>query len=127
MHDDEYADLFKPRKPRADTTWEDVGREFVMMGHTLGDALRAAWDNHAADDQVRGMRESLNSLADEVNRTVAQGFETPEGARARAQLEQLTESIRSALEQTGDELRPELLTLLRQANAELRRLTGQGE
>ena len=127
MHDDEYAELFRPRKPRADTTWEDIGREFVVMGHTLGDALRVAWQKHATDDQVRGMRDSLTSIADEVNRSVEQGFETPEGQRAREQLEKLTESIRKALEQTGDELRPELLTLLRQANAELRRMTGQEE
>ena len=35
---------------------------------------------------------------------------------------QLAESIRVAAAQAGDQVRPELVNLLRQANAELRRL-----
>ena len=48
---------------------------------------------------------------------------TPEAQQAREQFVHLTESIRAAAERTSDELRPELLKMLRQANAELRRLT----
>jgi hypothetical protein len=48
---------------------------------------------------------------------------TPEAQQARAQLVHLTESIRAAAERAGDELRPELVSMLRQANAELRRRT----
>ena len=46
---------------------------------------------------------------------------SPEAQQARDQLAQLTQSIRAAAERAGNEVRPELLTILRQANAELRR------
>ena len=59
-------------------------------------------------------------MIQELNRAV-EG--TPQAEQAREQLVHLTESIRSAAERTSDELRPELLSMLRQANAEIRRLT----
>jgi hypothetical protein len=48
---------------------------------------------------------------------------TPESREARDQLTRLTESIRAAVERAGEEVRPELLSLLREANAGLRRVT----
>ncbi len=45
---------------------------------------------------------------------------TPEAEQARDQFVRLTESIRAAAERAGDELRPELVTLLRQASASVR-------
>jgi len=125
MNDDEYAELFKPRKSTADATWEDVAREFQLLGKTLGDAVWAAWSRQESGERVRELQDSLQSIIDEVNRAVDQGIATPEAQQARAQLGRLTESIRVATERTTEELRPELLALLRQANAELRRLTGQ--
>ena len=44
--------------------------------------------------------------------------------QAREQLSRVAESIRQATERASQELRPELIKLLRQANAELRRFTG---
>jgi ribosome recycling factor len=127
MNDDDYAELFKPSKPSADSSWDDVAREFQLLGKTLGDAVRAAWQRQDSGDHVRELQASLQSIIDEVNRAVDQGIATPEAQQARAQLTRLTESIRVATERTTEELRPELVALLRQANAELRRLTGQDD
>ena len=127
MNDDEYAELFKPRKSTADASWEDVAREFQLLGKTLGDAVWAAWSRQESGERVRELQDSLQSIIDEVNHAVDQGIATPEAQQARAQLTRLTESIRVAAERTSEELRPELVALLRQANAELRRLTGQDE
>jgi hypothetical protein len=127
MNDDEYAELFKPRRPSADTSWDDVAREFQLLGKTLGDAVLAAWGGQDGQARVRELQNSLQSIIDEVNRAVDQGIATPEAQQAREQLGRLTESIRVATERTTEELRPELLALLRQANAELRRLTGQDD
>ena len=54
----------------------------------------------------------------ELNRAVVG---TPEAQQARDQLVRMSDSIRTAAERAGDELRPELVSMLRQANAELRR------
>src|SRR5713226_8159383 len=125
MNDDEYAELFKPRKPSAETSWEDVAREFQLLGKTLGDAVWAAWGGQDGQARGRELQISLQAIVDEVNRAVDQGIATPEAQQAREQLGRLTESLRVATERTTEELRPELLAPLRQANAELRRLSGQ--
>jgi hypothetical protein len=48
---------------------------------------------------------------------------TPEAQEARDRLVEVTERIRAAAARAGNELRPELVSMLRQANAELRRFT----
>ena len=122
MNDDEYAELFKPRKPPSEASWNDVAREFGELGKTLGDAFRTAWQRQ--DNEVlRELQEGLEKIVGDVDRTLDEKMASPEAERAREQLTRLTESIRAAAEQTNEQLRPELLALLRQANAELKRIT----
>src|SRR5260221_14131275 len=109
MNDDEYAELFKPRKPSADTSWEDVAREFQLLGKTLGDAVWAALGGQDGQARVRELQNSLQAIVDEVNRAVDQGIATPEAQQAREQLGRLTESIPVATERATAELGPQLL------------------
>lgn len=122
MNDDDFAELFKklPSRPSTGTSWQDVGAEFEALGKTLGDALRGVWQRQDTDLGLARLRDSLQSMIQDVNRAIDG---TPEALQARDQLVQLTESIRAAAERAADEVRPELQTMLRQANAELRRLT----
>jgi hypothetical protein len=126
VDDDDFAELFKklPSRPSTGTSWQDVGAEFEALGKTLGEALRAVWQRQDTEVGLARLRELLTSMIDDVNRGIDG---TPEAQQARDQLVRLTESIRAAAERTGDEMRPELLAMLRQANAELRRLTGLDE
>ncbi|HEY3058942.1 MAG TPA: hypothetical protein VGL99_08220 [Chloroflexota bacterium] len=119
--DDEYAELFKklPSGPSSGTSWEDVAAELGALGGTLGDLLRTAWQRSEGDTLIGGLRESLSSIVEDVNRAT-EG--SPETQRARNELTRLVESIRAAAIQSGNEMRPELLNLLREANAQLRRL-----
>ena len=121
MDDDDFAELFKklPSTSSTGTSWQDVAREFEALGKTLGDVLRGAVQGQDTDAGLGRLRDSLESMIRELNRAVDG---TPEAQQARDQLVHLTESIRAAAERAGDELRPELVTLLRQGNAELRRL-----
>ena len=96
-----------------------MAAEFSALGKTLGEALRSAWQGQVNDPGLRGLREGLQSMIEDLNRAVDG---SPEAQQARDQLVRLTESIRAAAERAGDEVRPELLSMLRQANAELRRL-----
>jgi ABC-type glycerol-3-phosphate transport system substrate-binding protein len=122
MNDDDFAELFKklPSKPSSGTSWQDVAAEFEALGKTFGDALRGAWQRQDTDARLGGLGELLGSMIQDVNRAIDG---TPEAQQARDQLVRLTESIREAAARAGNEVRPELLSLLRQANAELRRLT----
>ena len=127
MDDDDFAALFKKTRPSASgASWEEVADEFQAMGRTLGDAVRAAWRRYD-DGELRQLRAALDSMMNGVNRAIDESVATPEAQQAREQFSRLTESIRLATEQASEELRPELLRMLRQANAELRRLTGSGD
>ena len=90
------------------------------MGKTFGEVLRGAWRSQDGDAGLARLRAALEVLTGELNRAVDG---TPEAQHARGQLIELTEAIRSATERASDELRPELISMLRQANAELRRLS----
>jgi hypothetical protein len=122
MDDDDFAELFKklPSREPTGTSWQDVAAEFETLGKTLGDIVRDAWQRQDNEAPLGQLRDSLQSMAEELNHAVDG---TPEARQARDQLALLTESIRVAAQRAGDELRPELLSVLRQANAELRRHT----
>ncbi|MCA1646387.1 MAG: hypothetical protein LC797_13315 [Chloroflexi bacterium] len=123
MNDDDFAELFKklPSRPSAGTSWQDVAAEFEALGKTLGDVVRDAWRRQDTDAGLGRLRDSLDAMVRDVNRAV-EG--TPDAQQARDQFVHLTDSLRAAAERASDELRPELLSMLRQANGELRRLSG---
>jgi hypothetical protein len=120
MNDDDFAELFRKLPPPKGTSWGDVADEFAALGRTIGDVMRSAWQGQPAEGGVSSLRESLSGMIEDVNRTVDG---TPEAQQARDQLVRFAESVRSAAERASEELRPELLTLLRQANSELRRVS----
>jgi hypothetical protein len=122
MDDDDFAELFKklPSREPTGTSWQEVAAEFEALGRTLGDVVRDAWQRQNNDAALGRLRDSLHSMVEDLNHAVDG---TPEARQARDQFAHLTESIRVAAERAGDELRPELLSVLRQANAELRRHT----
>ena len=126
MNDDDFAELFRklPSGSSSGTSWQDVGAELGALGKTFGDVLRTAWQRSESDPLVRDMRESVEAAIGDLNNATSGNAETRE---AREQLARLVESIRGALSQAGDEMRPELVTLLRQANRELRRFTALDE
>ena len=119
MNDDDFAELFR-RLPGRESSWREVGAELEALAGTLGDVLREAWRRSDNDPLVRQMRESVEDAIDRLGRASEGSSETRE---ARDQLFKLAEAIRSAAEQAGEQIRPELLALLRRANSELRRYT----
>ena len=124
MHDDdEYAELFKklPGESSSGSSWRDVAAEFEALGKTVGEVLRGAWQGSNGDEGLGQLRSAFESVAEDLNKA-AEG--TPETQQAREQLMRLVEAIREAAQRAGEEVRPELISLLRQANAELRKVTG---
>src|SRR4051794_35186601 len=114
MMDDDFAELFKKLPPSSrETSWQDVASELGAIGRTFGDVLRTAWERSDSDPMVQTLRESVESAIGDLNGAAEGSAET---RQARDQLLKLVESIRSAMEKAGEEVRPELVTLLRQAN-----------
>jgi hypothetical protein len=125
MNDDDYAELFRklPSGESSGSSWREVAAEFEALGNTLGEVLRRAWRTQGLDSGLGQLRELLTARTDELNRTIDG---TPEAAQARHQLARLIEALQAAAERASAEVRPQLLTLLREANAALRRQMDQG-
>lgn len=126
MNDDDFNELFKRLSSgkSSGSSWQEVAAEFEALSRTLGDVVRGAWQRQDADSDMGRLREVLSSAVHELNRAV-EG--TPEAQQARDHFVRVVESLRAAAARAGDELRPELLRMLRQANAELRRRSGLDE
>jgi hypothetical protein len=123
MNDEDFAELFKQLSSGKSTSgsWQDVRVEFESLGKTLGDVLRSAWQSQDTETSLGRLRDLLASATNEWNDAV-EG--TPEAQQARDQFERVTDSLSSAVERAGEQVRPELLRLLREANTELRRRSG---
>ena len=126
MNDDEFAELFKRLSSgqAPGTSWQEVADEFEALTRTVGDVVRGAWHRPGADSGIGRLRDMLSSALRELDQAVDG---TPEAQQARARFARVAESLRAAADRAGDELRPELLRMLRQANAELRRRSGLDE
>jgi hypothetical protein len=120
VNDDEFAELFKRLTSgrSSDASWRDIAVEFESLGKTLGEVLRRAWENQDAES---GWSQLSDLVASAIQRLNAAVDGTSEAAQAREQLRQVIESLQAATHRATAELRPELLNMLRRANAELRR------
>ena len=123
MNDDDFAELFKQLSSGRSTeaTWQDVASEFEALGRTFSEVLRRLWQSADTASGMGNLQDMLASAIGDLNQAVDG---TPEAAEAREQLMELRDNLRSAVERATADLRPELLRLLRQANAELRRQAG---
>jgi ElaB/YqjD/DUF883 family membrane-anchored ribosome-binding protein len=123
MNDDDFAELFKKLSSgdSTSTTWQDVVAELEALGRTVSEVLRRALDGTDSGMGTGRLRDVVAAAVDELNHAVDG---TPEAAQAREQLMEIRDNLRAAVERATNDLRPELLRLLREANSELRRRSG---
>jgi len=123
VNDEDFAELFKQLSSGRSTeaTWQDVAAEFEALGKTFSEVLWRVWQSADTTAGMGRLQEMLSDAISDVNQAVDG---SPEATEAREQLVDLRDNLRSAVERATAELRPELLHLLRQANAELRRQAG---
>ncbi len=111
----------------SEASWQEVGRQFQAMGESLAQAMRAAWENEETQRRVQEMRVGLESMARDVGKAVEDTANSPQGQRIRQEAEHTAESLRSATEQTVQEVRPQLINALQQLNEELQKLINRIE
>ena len=100
---------------------EDLASEFRVLGQTLMEAIRTAWER---PERKRMQQEIENGLT-EFGATLRQEGETfrdsPTGQRLKSELDQLQERIQSG--EAEQRLRQDLLNALKSINAELKKAT----
>jgi hypothetical protein len=120
MNDDDFDELLRQLTSGQSTesSWQDVRVELEALARNLSDVFQAAWRSQDGDSTLTRLQEMFFSASQQLNDAVDG---TPEAQQARDQLSHLADSLNSAVARAGDQVRPELLRMLRQANAELRR------
>ncbi len=101
--------------------WREVGRQFETLGESLSRAFRAAWESEETQQHVRSMQDGLEKMVDKVERAVKEASASKQGERLRTEAEKTAKTLRAAGEQTWQEARPQLLSVLTKANADLQR------
>ncbi len=111
-----------PTSNETTNSWQEVGRQFQALGESLAQAMRASWQHEETQKRVQEMRAGLESMAHDIGKAVEDTANSPEGMKVRADAHRAAESLRTATEQTVQEVRPQLITALQQLNDELQKL-----
>lgn len=103
----------------ADTSWQEVGRQFQSLGESLAHAVRTAWEDEENQRRLQAMRVGLEAMVHEVSQAIDESAKTPQGQRVKEDATRAADSVRAATEKTVHEVRPQLIDALQQLNAEL--------
>jgi hypothetical protein len=102
--------------------WQEVGRQFQALGESISQAFRTAWQDEENRRRMEQMRDGLQSMVNEVGRTIDESAHSPQGQRVISEAERAAKNLRDASEQTVQDVRPHLVSALRQVNVELQKL-----
>jgi chromosome segregation ATPase len=116
------TDKSEPSRSETRQAWEEVGRQFEQLGTSLAAAFHALWQSQETQQHLESVREGLQSLADDVSEAVTKTASGPEGQRVKAEARKAAESARWATEKAAEDARPQIVSALRQVNAELQKL-----
>jgi hypothetical protein len=114
-----------PRPEGASTptseAWQEVGKQFQALGESLATAFRAAWTDEQNRKRVQDMRQGVEQMLNEVGKALDETAKSPQVQQARTEAKKAAESMRVAGGQTYQDLRPQIVSALRQLNSELQK------
>ncbi len=111
----------------ANDAWQEVGRQFQVLGESLAAAFRASSQNEAYRVNLHAMQSGLKDMIKNIDKAIDEAMSSPEGQQARVEAQRAAESLRAAGEQTVQEIRPHLLSALKEVNDELHKFVNRME
>jgi len=111
----------------AENSWQEVGRQFQTLGESLAQTVRTTWESEETQRRLQEMRTGLESMVRQVGQAIDDSAKTPQGQKVRQDANRAAEAVRSATEQTIQDVRPQLITALQQLNNELQKLVSRME
>jgi hypothetical protein len=102
--------------------WQEVGRQFRTLGESLAAALRAGWENEETRSRVQDMQTGLAALVSDVGQAIQETVDSPGGQQVKAEAQKAASSVAGVLDETAEEVRPQLVSALRLVNTELQRV-----
>lgn len=114
----------KQEEPQAgqEGSWQEVGRQFQTLGESLAATMRSAWEKEENRKRLEDMQNGLVSMVDEVSQAIKDTASSPQAQQMKDEAQKAAGSFSNAFEQTAQEVRPQLLSALRQVNTELQKL-----
>ena len=104
--------------------WREVGDDFKSLGESLAAAFRETWEN----EEVRQkLRTSLDSLAEGINQAVEGAKESMEAQQVRGEMGKTAKSAQDTGAQAFRDVKPHIVSSLRQLSAELKKMTDRLE
>ena len=111
----------------ADSSWQEVGRQFQALGDSLAQTVCAALQNEETQRTMEEMRMGLESMVRKVGNAIDETANSEQGQQIRQDAEKAAAALRTAGEQTVQEVRPQLINALQQVNTELQKLINRME
>jgi hypothetical protein len=102
--------------------WQEVGRQFQVLGESLAQAVRTAWEKEENRQRVSEMRTGLEAMVRDIGKAIDESASSPQGQQLKEEAKRAAAALRSAGEQTAQEVRPQLLNALEKVNEELKNL-----
>lgn len=109
----------------AEDSWREVGRQFEVLGDSLAQAVRTAWENEQTQRRVQEMRNGLESMVREVGRAIDESTQSPQGQQVKQEAQRAADSFRVATDKTIQDVRPQLIDALEKLNHELEKLVNR--
>lgn len=117
----------KDNPSQSGEAWQEVGQQFKTLGESLARAVRTAWEDEENRRQVREMQAGLESMVNDVGQAIRDTANSPSGQQIRSDAERTVQNLRTAGEQTVQEVKPHLVSALRDANDALQRMIDRME
>jgi hypothetical protein len=124
---DEQTDKQSAQTPPPGDAWQEVGRQFQILGESLAAAVRASWQDPEHRKRMQAVRDDLEAMVKELDLAIQGAAASPQAQQARSDVKKAAASLRQAGEQTAQEARPHLLSALKQVNEELQKMVGRME
>ena len=103
----------------------DLAAELKELGNNLKDILQTAWESEERKKLQGEIESGLSQLGESLNQAVDEFKESPAGQRMRSDAENLRTRIKTG--EMENEIREDLLSVLRTVNAELQKATRKVE
>jgi hypothetical protein len=94
--------------------WAEIGQHFWVLGESLANVFRAAWQSEENRQQLHKLQTGLQEVAAQMGQTVKEVVESPEFQEARLEVDKATQPAQAAGQRAFHEVQPYLLTGLRQ-------------
>lgn len=114
-------------RPGSAEAWQEVGKQFQVLGETLAHAIRSSVNNEENRKRMQEMQGGLEKMVSEVGKAIQDTATSPQVKQVRTEAGKTAHSVFSAGDRTFQEIRPHILTALRQLNAELDKLIHRSE